>query len=134
MGGAGRQVSGVKEWGPFGMGPWKGHPKVYCGVCGWPQYHMWVDRDHEPPGVCPEGHTLARVCPRVLEVLMRNCFLRAASGVDNPQPPIEMLRKVTALSWPEIEKMTDTAGNASHTIAELRSMRSVEVDKKSTPL
>ena len=110
----------AKEWGPFGMGPWKGHPNVYCGVCGCPQYHMWVDREHEPPGTCPEGHTLARACPLVKEVLMRNCFVRACMGKDEAQPPIEMLRLAAGYSWQEIEKMTDASGNASCTIAEAR--------------
>lgn len=113
----------AKAWGPFGMGPWKGHPKVYCGVCGWPQYHMWVDRQHEPPGDCPEGHTIARACPLVREVLMRNAFVRAAMGKDEPQPPIEMLRLVTSFTWDGIEQMTDRSGNSSHTIAEMRAAR-----------
>lgn len=110
-------------WGPFGMGPWKGHPKVYCGVCGWPQYHMWVDRQHEPPGDCPEGHTIARACPLVRDTLMRNAWVREAMGGTPPQPPLEMLRAVAGLTWPEIEQMCDASGNASHTIAEMRARR-----------
>ena len=110
------------------MGPWKGHPKVYCGVCGWPQYHMWVDREHEPPGTCPEGHTIARACPLVREVLMRNAWVRAAMGSDVPQPPIEMLRLATGFSWPEIERMTDESKNSSHTIAEMKAKRAADAE------
>lgn len=105
------------------MGPWKGHPKVYCEVCGWPEYHMWVDRQHEPPGTCPDGKTSARSCQRVLDILMRNAWVRAATGKTEAQPPLEMLRAVTGLSWEEIEKMSDASGNGSHTIAQLREMR-----------
>ena len=96
-----------RPWGPFGMGPWKGHPKVYCCVCGWPRYHMWVDREHEPSGDCPNGHTLARSCPLVLDTLMLNAWGREALGGREPQAPIEMLRKVTGLSWAEIETITE---------------------------
>lgn len=109
-----------KQWGPFGMGPWKGHPKVFCCVCGWPQYHLWIDRDNEPPGDCPEGHTLARACPLVKEVLMRNAWVRACMGKPDAQPPIEMLRLTTGWTWAEIEQMTDASGNGSSKIADMK--------------
>jgi hypothetical protein len=108
-----------KHWGPFGLGKWRGHPKVFCGICGWPQYILWVD-DEEPPGTCPEGHTLARACPLVKDALMRNAFLRACTGKKEPSAPIEMLRLVTGWTWPEIEKMCDASGSASCTITEAR--------------
>jgi hypothetical protein len=106
-------------WGPFGLGKWNGHAKVFCGVCGWPQYHMWIDQQ-EPPGDCPDGHSIAKACPRVLDVLMRNAWVRACMGKDEVQPPIEMLRLVTGLSWDEIERMTDASGNSSSKIADMK--------------
>lgn len=112
-----------KQWGPFGIGKWRGHPDVYCRTCGWPQYHVWVDRD-PPPGDCPEGHTLARACPLVRDILMQNAWVREAAGGKPPQPPVEMLRAVTGLTWEEIERMSDASGRGSCTIAEMRQARS----------
>lgn len=117
------EATPARAWGPFGMGPWKGHPKVYCGVCGWPEYLMWVDREHEPPGDCPDGHTLARACPRVLDRLMQSAWVREAMGGKPPQPPHEMLRAVTGIPWEEIERMSDASKRGSHTIAEMRAKR-----------
>lgn len=108
-----------KPWGPFGLGQWKGHPDVYCRVCGWPQYHMWVDQE-PPPGDCPDGHTLARACSRVTDVLMHQAWCCAAMGKTEYAAPVEMLRKVSGLSWEEIERMSDASGRGSHTIAEMR--------------
>lgn len=119
-----------RAWGPFGMGPWKGHPNVYCRVCGWPQYHMWVDRQHEPPGDCPDGKTIARYCERVLDTLMMNAWAREAMGGKEPQAPMEMLRKVTGLTWPEIEQMTDASGRGSSTIAAMRAERAASEEPK----
>ena len=90
---------------------------------------MWVDREHEPPGDCPDGKTIARYCDRVLEVLMRNAWVRAATGKPEAQPPLEMLRAVTGLTWDEIERMSDASGNGSHTIAELKAQHSANTEK-----
>ena len=106
-------------WGPWGLGQWKGHPGVYCRVCGWPEYSLWIDKT-PPPGDCPEGKTSARSCQRVLDRLMINAWARAATGNPEPHAAIEMLRKVTSLSWEEIEKMCDESGRGSHTIADLK--------------
>ncbi len=108
-----------KPWGPFGLGQWRGHPSVYCRVCGWPEYILWIDT-MPPPGDCPDGHLLARACQRTLDRLMQNAWARAACGDKPPQAPIEMLRKVTGLTWEEIESMSDASGRGSHTIAEMR--------------
>lgn len=113
-------------WGPFGIGKWKEHAGVYCGVCGWPEYHLWVDREHEPPGDCPLGHTIAKCCQNVLDRLMLNAWVRVAAGDKPPQEPIEMLRKVTGLSWAEIETMSDRTGRGSPSIAEMRAERERE--------
>lgn len=109
----------MTKWGPFGTGQWLGHEGVYCRICGWPEYLLWVDTV-PPPGDCPDGHTLARVCPRVTDRLMQNAWVRAAMGGKEPQAPIEMLRLVAGLSWDEIERMCDANGRGSHTIAEMR--------------
>jgi len=110
-------------WGPWGLGQWKGHEKVYCRVCGWPVYSAWVD-DTPPPGDCPEGKTDARSCGIVLDALMASAWVCAATG-DRPSEPVEMLRKVTRLSWEEIEEMCDRSGRGSHKIAELKQESSV---------
>lgn len=112
-----------KPWGPFGAGPWRGHPSVYCRICGWPEYHMWVDREHEPPGDCPDGHSSARHCPRVVDRLMLSAWSREAMGGKPPHPAMEMLRATTGLSWDEIERMCDATKRASHTIAQMRAER-----------
>lgn len=104
-------------WGPFGLGKWRGHAGVYCGVCGWPVWSAWVD-DSPPPGTCVEGKTHARGCSEVIDKLMLDAFVRAATG--NPmRPEKEMLRACTGLSWPEIEAMCDASGKASHKISEM---------------
>lgn len=113
----------AKEWGPFGMGPWKGHAGVFCRVCGWPEYHLWVDYEHEPPGDCPDGHSLAGACPRVLDRLMQNAWVREALGGKPPQAPMEMLLAVAGLSWEEVERMSDANGRGSHSIADMRARR-----------
>lgn len=120
-----------KPWGPFGLGQWRGHPDVYCRTCGWPVYLLWADKV-PPPGDCPDGHSLARACPSVLNRLMLNAWVRAAAGDRPPQPPMEMLRLTTGLSWAEIEDMSDQRKGASHTIRELRAMRMVEQTGAST--
>lgn len=112
----------VTQWGPFGLGQWRGHPDVCCRVCGWPEYTLWVD-SVPPPGDCPDGHSLARACQRALDRLMQNAWVREATGGKEPQPPIEMLRKVVGLSWEEIERMCDASGRGSCTIAEMRATR-----------
>lgn len=104
------------------MGQWKGHPDVYCRVCGWPVYLLWVD-DVPPPGDCTEGKTSALSCQAVMERLMQNAWVREAAGGKPPQPPMEMLRAVTGLSWEEIERRCDATGRGSHTIAEMRAKR-----------
>ena len=76
-------------------------------------------------GFAHPEHTIARACPLVREVLMRNAFVRACMGKDEPQPPIEMLRLVTGFTWPEIERMTDESKNASATIAEIKAKRAI---------
>lgn len=114
-----------KEWGPFGLGQWRGHPSVYCRVCGWPEYVLWVDKE-PPPGDCPDGHSSARFCQRVLDRLMLNAWGRVAMGGKEPQAPIEMLRLTTGLSWAEIEAMSDASGRGSHTIAEMRASGQLE--------
>lgn len=111
-----------KPWGPFGWGKWRGDARVYCRVCGWPEYHIWVG-DEPPPGDCPDGHIVARMCPRVLDRLMQSAWLREAMGGKEAKPPTEMLRAVTGLSWEEIEAMSDASGRGSHTIAQMRAER-----------
>ena len=113
-----------KGWGPWGLGQWRGHPNVYCRVCGWPVYSLWVDKE-PPPGDCTEGKSDARSCPRVLDILMMNAWVRATTGKTEPHEAIEMLRKVTRLSWEEIEEMCDRSGRGSHKIAELKQESSV---------
>lgn len=112
-----------KQWGPFGAGKWKGHPGVYCKVCGWPVYNMWLDPTVPPPGECSEGRTSARSCSEVLERLMSSAWVREACGGKPPHEATEMMRKTTGLSWDEIERMSDATGKASHTIAQMRSER-----------
>lgn len=112
----------ARQWGPFGMGQWKGHPDVYCRVCGWPVYLMWIDST-PPPGDCLEGKTSARSCQETLDRLMMNAWVREAAGGKPPQPAMEMLRAVVGLSWEEIERMSDKRKRGSHTIAEMRAER-----------
>lgn len=109
-----------RPWGPFGMKQWKGHADVYCRVCGWPEYHLWID-DVPPPGHCPDGKTSARSCQRAIDRLMQNAWVRAAAGGKEPQPCMEMLRATTGFSWEEIERMTDASGRSSSKIAEMKS-------------
>lgn len=115
-----------RQWGPFGMGQWKGHPNVYCRICGWPVYSMWID-SVPPPGDCPEGKSSARSCGEVVERLMMNAWTRAATGKPEPHESMEMLRKVTGLSWAEIEAMSDARHRGSHTIAQLKELNQPRV-------
>ena len=108
-----------KQWGPFGMGQWKGHPNVYCRICGWPVYSMWVD-DVPPSGDCIEGKTAAIGCQTVLEKLMQNAWVRAATGKSEPHAAMEMLRGCTGLSWAQIEEMTDKSGRSQNKISEMK--------------
>lgn len=108
-----------KGWGPWGLGQWRGHPNVYCRVCGWPVYSLWVDKE-PPPGDCTEGKSDARSCPRVLDMLMTSAWVRATTGKTEPHEATEMLRKVTRLSWEDIEKMCDASGRSVLTVAELK--------------
>lgn len=123
-----------RPWGPFGMGEWKGHPDVFCRVCGWPVYSMWIDKT-PPPGDCPNGKTSARSCDDVLDRLMQSAWVRAgtgnADGDKPPHPATEMMRATTGLTWPEIEAMCDKKKRASHTIQQLRDMRKAETAGKS---
>lgn len=116
--------------GPFGWGKWRGHPSVYCKICGWPIYNMWVDQEHEPPGDCDEGKTNARSCQGVLDRLMQSAWVREACGGKPPHEATEMLRKTTGLTWPEIERMCDAKGGASHTILQMRAERTSNGERK----
>ena len=108
------------EWGPFGIGQWKGHPDVYCRVCGWPVHHMWFDDDTPPPGNCIEGKTAAIGCQTVLDKLMQNAWVRAVTNKSEPHAAMEMLRACTGLSWEQIEEMTDKSGRSSNKISEMK--------------
>lgn len=47
-----------REWGPFGMGPWKGHEKVFCNVCKRPIAEAWKPRSEHglhPERLVPSG-------------------------------------------------------------------------------
>lgn len=121
---------GDRAWGPFGMGPWKGHAGVYCRVCGWPEYSMWVDRQHPPPGDCPDGKSSARSCERVLDRLMMNAWVRAATNKPEPHEAMEMLRKTTGLTWEEIEQMHDRLGRESHTIAQIKAEEATKREER----